>query len=356
MNDYIPPPAFTHVNVQALMHQTSSSIHRWGDLQKALDVACDSAAANLAAQAQARVSLKRDLTNLTQLADAQSKHIQKGKDRQRHAVHATKAPAAAEFSGSGRAPATAVGSAVTRLDATVRPTPPSLLSSAATPEEVTPRGDGMATSGEAYSFPLEQARDLNPSGSSPAMLAVRAAGVSVPKGPPLHGTSVATDTEFARHGAVGTPGTTHVSQASAELDRADDAVRARGVRHAEWPAATAIAALPSSHPPTPAHNTLPLQQRLYEVKQRLDRTEPRNKWVVLVDAAIRLLPHESPTYKQFFITIQSLLNSYNGAEGVEIAQALRSCMDPRVFDPVDIKLSQERMAGVYSQWARRSQR
>ncbi|CAM9529296.1 unnamed protein product [Hapterophycus canaliculatus] len=88
------------------------------------------------------------------------------------------------------------------------------------------------------------------------------------------------------------------------------------------------------------------------VRQRIDRTESGNKWVVLVEASLRLPHTDGPTFKQFTLMIQNCLNNYNGDVGAEVARALGTCLDPRVFDPSDIKCAQKRMANIYSRFRR----
>lgn len=240
--------------------------------------------------------------------------------RQMQAMQASKAPAQGGFQGA----------------TTTAPSPLMPAATSAGPEG----GARGVVSGESYNFPQKK-QDLIPPGAPPAT-AIRAA--------PMASTS---------HATGGPIGAALMQQGGGGPDH-QEFVRTE-VRPSEWPSVTALSPRPSvlspsPSPPVPPQHALPLQQRLIEIKQRLDRTEPRNKWVVLVDAALRLLPHEGTTYKQFFMTIQGFLNNYNGTVGAEVAQALRSCLDPRLFDPTDIKRSQERMADVYSQWARRGQR
>lgn len=326
----MPPAAYTHVNVPVLIQQTSAAIIRWGDLQKTLDVASDSATVNLSAQAQVRASLKRDLTNLTQLADAQTKHIQRTKMRQMQEMQqSAKAPAQGAFPGG------------------VTATPSSLAGG------TTPTGS-VGLTREGYSYPSKPQSELNP--PSVPVASMRGAQMS----PPSHAPNAPIGAVLMQHGAGGAgAGVTHGSLAAARPDPPAEEQRADW-RQSEWPSGTSSPRPPvqsTSAPPTvPPQHAMPLQHRLHDVKQQLDRTEPRNKWVVLLHAALQLPPNESHTYEQFFRTIQGLLTTYNGAVGAEVAQALRTCLDPRVFDPMDIKRSQDRMADVYYQWARHGQR
>ena len=332
LSGYVPPVANTQVDVPVLMQQTSAAIARWGDLQKNLDVRSDTATGNLAAQAQARSSLKRDLTNLTQLADAQTRHIQRMKVRQTHTLHVTKPPSQGWVPPGGGS----VGSALT-------PT--------GTPGGV---ARGGAT-GEGFDF-SPQPQVLNQAGASPAA-AMRAA--SIP--PPSHAASGSMGAVLMQQGASRSGVPPHAVSVTARGDGAED-VRTTG-RTSEWAPMTASSSKPStlsgtlSPPPLqqPQH-AMPSQQRMQAVKEHLDRTEPRNKWVVLVDASLRLSPDEGPMFKHLCMMLQGFLSNYNGAVGAEVAQALRSCLDPRVFDAMNIKRSQERLADVYSRWAQRGGR
>ena len=307
------------------MQQTSAAIARWGDLQKVLDVRSDAATANLAAQAQARSSLKRDLTNLTQLADAQTRHIQRMKVRQVQALQGTKTQSPGWFPPGG-------GGAASALTPTT------------TPGSVARGG----VTGEGFNF-SPKTQVLSKVGAFPGG-SMRAASIA----PPSHAASGSMGAVLMQQGA-GRPGGAHGLSTTVRGDSADD-VRTAG-RTSEWaPPMTASSSRPSAplgtpSPPLQPQHALPPQRRLQVVNERLDRTEPRNKWVVLVDACLRLSPDEGPMFKHLCVMIQGFLSNYNGTVGAEVAQALRSCLDPSVFDAMDIKRSQERMAGVYSRWA-----
>lgn len=274
------------------MQQTAAAIARWGELQKNLDIRSDEAPANLAAQAQVRGSIKRDLTNLTQLADAQTKHMQRIKMRQMQG-RATKAPSQGGFRGG--VVGGGAGGAV--LEA---------------------RG-GVPT-GEAYNnFPQKPQQvalpqQQQPPGGPAASAALHGGGAGAANSPPY------ATTGSAPMGAV------LVSQGSG-------GVGGGGL----------------SAPQVQKNN------RHEGIRQRIDRTEPVNKWAVLVEASVRLPPGDGATFKQFTFMVQNLLNTYNGDIGAEVARALGTCLDPRVFDPMDIKRAQERMVDIYSRF-RRSQR
>ncbi|CAN0535590.1 unnamed protein product [Ectocarpus sp. 8 AP-2014] len=105
----------------------------------------------------------------------------------------------------------------------------------------------------------------------------------------------------------------------------------------------------------PGPGAPPPSNRHEGIRQRIDRTEPANKWVVLVDASLRLPPGDGTTFEHFTCMIQNFLNNYNGDVGAEVARALGSCLDPRVFDPTDIKRAQERMADICSRFQHGSQ-
>lgn len=377
----MPPPAYTHVNVPALMQQTSAAIERWGELQNTLDITSDSATPNLAAQVQARASLKRDLTNLTQLADAQTKHIQRAKMRQLQAMQTNKQPAQGGFASAQVGFASAhggfPGGATARMVA-------GTAVGAGAGAGVGTAVSGGAMAGDAYGFPT-QPHDVNPSPVGVVPAAMRVAPMPLPSS---HVTGSASSMGAVlmqqqhqqQGGGGGGPGVAHgggLSAAARPVDHPEDG--RLGHASSDWPSSPPGATRPavsstSPSPPLPPppsvavpaaapisqglrqQHAISLQHRLREIKQRLDITEPRNKWVVLVDASLRLQPHESATYKQFFMTIQGMLNNYNGAAGAEVAGALRNCLDPRVFDAQNIKRSQEMMANVYAQWARRGQR
>lgn len=332
LSGYVPPAAYTHVNVPALMEQTSAAIARWADLQKTLDVKSDAATTNLAAQAEVRSSLKRDLTNLTQLADAQTKHIQRVKLRQMQVMQSMKSPAQGGFSGGLRAQAQTSMPIAASMG-------PGVVS-------------GSVSATDALKLAPNKPQDVSSSGISSAVAMPATPTTSSPR-------SSSSIVAGLMQQSGGGPGG---AQASFKTSRPEytGEVRAGG-RPSEWPSATTTSSPPpalmaSPSPPLPMQHSLPTQQRLHVVKQKLDRTDPRNKWAVLIDASLQLLPHEGSTFKQFFVTIQGFLNSYNGAGGTQVAQALQSCLDPRVFDPMDIKRSQEKMADVYSQWTNRGQR
>lgn len=291
----MPPPAFTQLNVPVLMQQTAAAIAKWGELQQNLDVTSEAAPANLAAQAQVRSSLKRDLTNLTQLADAQTKHTQRMKMRQMQAL-AMKPPAQGGFRGG------AVG------EAGAAPAGPVLEA----------RG-GAAPAGEGYSNlpPPKRQVQVTPLQQPPGPLATagaasHAAGAVQPS--PYATGSGSAGAVLAQQGGGGGGGT------------------------------------PGGGAPQAQNN------RLQAIRQRIDRTEPVNKWAVLVEASLRLPPADGATFKQFTFMIQNLLTSYNGDVGAEVARAMGTCVDPRVFDPMDIKRAQERMADIYSRFRRGSQR
>lgn len=383
LSGYVPPPAYTSVNVPALMQQTSAAIERWGELQKTLDITSDSATPNLAAQAQARSSLKRDLTNLTQLADAQTKHIQRAKMRQLQAMQTNKQPAQGGFAsaqgGFSSAHGGFPGGATARVAA-------GTAAGAGAGAGVGAAVSDGTMAGDAYGFPT-QPHDVNPSPVGVVPATAMRAPMSLPSS---HVTGSASSMgavlmqQQQQHqqqgGGGGGPEVAHgggMSAAARPVDHPEDG--RMGHASSDWasalpgatrPAVSSTSPSPPLAPPpsvaVPAaasisqglrqQHAMSLQHRLREIKQRLDITEPRNKWVVLVDASLRLQPHESATYKQFFMTIQGMLNTCNGAAGAEVAGALRNCLDPRVFDAQNIKRSQEMMANVYAQWARRGQR
>lgn len=280
LSEYVPPAAYTQLNVPVLMQQTTAAISRWGELQKNLDIRSDEAPANLAAQAQVRLSIKRNLTNLTQLADAQTKHTQRIKMQRKMQAMATKAPAQGGFRGG-----VVGGGAGAVLEA---------------------RGGVQA--GEAYNnFPPKPQVALQ---QPPGVLTAGAV---------LHGAGAAKSSPYATgSGSMG-----------AVLTRQGSGGGGGG--------------------------GLGVPQAQNNLRQRIDRTEPGNKWAVLVEASLRLPPGDGSTFKQFTLMVQNFLNNYNGDVGAEVARALGTCLDPRVFNPVDIKRAQERMTGIYSRF-RRSQR
>ena len=288
LSDYVPPAAYTQLNVPVLMQQTAAAITKWGELQQSLDVKSDAAHANLVAQAQVRSSLKRDLTNLTQLADAQTKHTQRMKVRHMQAM-AMVAPAQGGFRGGDGG--VVEGAAGAPLEA---------------------RG-GATSAGEGYGNlpPKRQVPLQQPAG----MLA-----------PPSHAAGAVQPAHYAA--SSGSAGAAVLPQ--------------QGGGSGGTPGGVA--------PPQAPNN------RVHGIRQRIDRTEPLNKWVVLVEASLRLPSADGPTFKQFTFMIQNLLTSYNGDVGAEVARALGTCLDPRVFDPMDIKRAQERMADIYSRFRRSSQR
>lgn len=289
LSEYVPPAAYTQLNVPVLMQQTAAAITKWGELQQSLDVTSDAAPANLAAQAQVRSSLKRDLTNLTQLADAQTKHTQRMKMRHMHAM-AMKAPAQGGFRGGGIAGG---------------PAGPAWEARGGTP----PAGEGYSNLPPKRQAPVQQP----PETLAPAS---HAAGAINPSPYAANGGSVGA--VLAQPGGGGGGGSGGTAGTGA--------------------------------PPQAQNN------RLQGIKQRIDRTEPANKWVVLVEASLRLPPADGTTFKQFTFMVQNLLNTYNGDVGAEVARALGTCLDPRVFDPTAIKRAQERMADIYSRFRRSSQR
>lgn len=292
LSEYVPPAAYTQLNVPVLMQQTAAAIARWGELQKNLDIRSDEAPANLAAQAQVRSSIKRDLTNLTQLADAQTKYTQRMEVRQTQAM-ATTTPVQGGIRG-------VVGSGLGGAVLEVR--------------------GGMPT-GEAYNnFPQKPQQVALPQQQPAGGVAARAA---------LHGggAGASNPSPYATAGSA-TVGAARINQGSSGGGSGGSGL-----------------AVPQAHQ----------NSRHQGVRQRIDRAEPVNKWAVLVEAALRLPPGEGATFKQFTFMIQNLLNNYNGDIGAEVARALGTCLDPRVFDPLDIKRAQERMVDIYSRF-RRSQR
>lgn len=307
LNDYVPPADFAHVNVHALMMQCSATIANWKRLQETLDVTSESSTSNFSAQARARASLKSDLTNLTKLADAQTKHMQKARIR-----NTQEAP-----KNNGGMPA-AISAAST----------PSLLPS---------------TSGEGYKHPPKAS----------------AVPVSATRGPPMVPSPIVPGNPINQALIQQSGGGDARGSSSATQADFSDESRTRW-QQPEWPSDTTsprLTNLPvSSSPVQQPQQSIPLQSRLQEVKQRLDRAEPRNKWVVLIDASLRLLPNEGPTFEQFFMNIQNFLKKFNGPVGAEVAVALQSCFDQRVFDPTDITRAQRRMSDIFSQYTRRGQR
>lgn len=308
----------------------------------------EEAAANLAAQAQTRSALKRDLTDLTQLADAQTKHIQRAKIRQMQAMQAMQASKAGGQGGGGGG-----------QQGAPRVGPPPPLLAGATPARAVTAAGGLATAltNEVHGFPQQQ-HDLD-SVASRVSSPLNSMSPSSQGGPLVSLTS-----------SQGSAGRAPSTPTMGRQGVAEDSPM--GGRSQDWSAVAPRHSVLSSSPSPPLLSTSPpsqqlsqhqqqqpgappLQHRLRETKSLLDRTEPRNKWAVLIQASLRLLPHESSTYKQFLVTAVSFLNSYNGPPGADVAQALRSCVDPRVFDPKDITRSQQRMANVYAQ-ARRGQR
>lgn len=314
LNDYVPPADFAHVNVRALMMQCSATMANWERLQETLDVTSESSTSNFSAQARARASLKNDLTNLMKLADAQTKHMQRARMR-----YTQEAP-----NNNGGVPVAPSAASTS-----------SLLPS-------TSGGQGGPT-GEGYNHPPKES----------------AVPVSVTRGQPMVPSPLAPgnpiNLALMQHGGGGD------ARGSSSATQADFSEESRTRwQPTEWPTDTLSprsTTLPvTSSPVQPPQHSIPLQSRLQEVKQRLDRAEPRKKWVVLVDASLRLLPNEGPTFEQFFMNIQSFLKKFNGPVGAEVALALQSCFDQRVFDPTDITRAQRRMADIFSQCGRRGQR
>lgn len=306
-SDYAPPATVSKVNVPALMQQTAAAIVRWGELQKKLDVRSDAASANLAAQSQVRSSLKRDLTNLTQLADAQTKHTQRMKIRQMQAMQQT---AVAGNQGSFR------GGLVPPVPGAAGAAPPIAMpgvrSSLGAAPGVGLEARGGVAVGENYNnVPTRQGAMQQPPGVLTNGPVLRAAGAANPS--PYATSGVSGGAPLIQQGGGGS--------SSGSSGGGSGAPPGQSNRH-------------------------------QGVKQRIDRTESGNKWVVLVEASLRLPPTDGPTFKQFTLMIQNCLNNYNGDVGAEVARALGTCLDPRVFDPSDIKRAQERMADIYSRFRR----
>lgn len=309
------------------MQQTGAAISRWADLQQALDIESDSAAANLAAQAQTRLALKQDLTELTQLADAQTRHV-KTKMRQMQTMQAIQAAkAAGQVAGQG--------------DMTPGSSP---LQTGGLGRLVVP---GALANSEVRSF-QQHAQDFNTVGTHPS--APSNTGPPSSHAGPLGGVN-------SFHGAgIRTPSTpSETRQGPAE----EQAVG----RNLDWSVASQSSFSASPSPPLPiaapsqaSTQAVPLQRRPREIKSILDRTEPGNKWAVLIEASLGLRSHESAIFKQFLLTALKFLNTFNRPASAELSQALRTCVDPRIFDPEDITRSQQRMADVYTQWTRRGQR
>ena len=289
----MPPAAYTHLNVPVLMRQTAAAIARWGELQKHLDVTSEEAAANLSAQAQIRASLKRDLTNLTHLADAQTKHTQKVHKMRQMQAMAMKAPAHGGFRAGGGG---GVGGAMGVTAVQARGGTPTVEGYGSSPPEL-----------QVTMQQQQQQQQQQPQGVLAAGAALDSAGLANP--PPPYATGALESTELAQQGGAGDgPG----------------APQAQG-------------------------------GNLRGIRQRIECTEPVNKWAVLVEGALRLPPGDGAAFKQLTYMSQNLLSNYNGDVGAEVARALGTCLDPRVFDPADIKRAQERMADMYARF-RRSQR
>lgn len=335
LSGYAPPPAYTHVNVAALMQQTAAAISRWAELQQALDVESDTATANLAAQAQTRSALRRDLTDLTQLADAQTKHVQRAKMRHTQALQTMQAAKPGVHGGGSLADMSSSSSPLTN-GAGVRPFQ---------------GGSSPGGAGDTHGVQQHLA-DFNP---------------VLPHSTTAHNTAAPPPTGHTGQmmgmpGSIGAAVRGSPSQVLARQGLAEDPALSRS---SDWPVAAARPVglsescsppLPSSTPPQAIAHATSAQQRLREIKSLLERSEPRSKWAVLVEASLGLLPHESATYKHLLAMAHNYLKKYNGVAGAEIAQALWTCMDPRVFNPEDITRSQKRMADIYSQWTRRTQR
>ncbi|CAB1109736.1 unnamed protein product [Ectocarpus sp. CCAP 1310/34] len=313
LSDYVPPAGLALVNVPVLLQQTACAIVRWEELQKNLDVRSDSASANLAAQAHVRSSLKRDLTNLIQLADAQTKHTQKMKFRQMQAMQQ-----------QATEPAAAVAAAAAAAQG-VQPLPGGRNPArGGTGAGLDSARAGVAT-GEAYDeFPPKRKQVVvqQPQRVPPAGGALRAAAEG--------GAANASSYAASNSGPTGA------------MLMQQGAGGGSGVGGAQGPG-------PGPGPGAPPSN------RHEGIRQRIDRTEPANKWVVLVDASLRLPPGDGTTFEHFTCMIQNFLNNYNGDVGAEVARALGSCLDPRVFDPTDIKRAQERMADICSRFQHGSQ-
>lgn len=318
-----------HVNVSALLQKTAAAITRWADLQQAFEIESDTATTNLAAQAQTRAGLKRDLTDLTQLADAQTKHVQRAKMRHMQAIQAK-----------------STGQATGQVDM-------------ASGQPSIPGGAGMRSIAAGGGSTHSEARGYHQHGHNFAAVGATTAAAHKAVGPTSSHVGPLVGVPPSHGGALRAAPST---SATSRQGLVEDSPVGQG---SDWPVATrpgVFARSPS--PPLPVPNpsqapspvqAKPLQQRLREVKVVLDRTDPRNKWAVLIEAALGLLPHEGPTYKHFFSNALVFLNRFNGGGGVEVAQALRTCMDPRVLDPEDITRSQQRLADVYAQWTRRGQ-
>lgn len=372
LHGYTPPSTCTHINVPVLMQQTAAALSQWGELQDSLDLESDSAVANLEAQAQARFALKRDLGNLTHLADAQSQHVQGVKLRQMHAMQTMQTASGA----SGAVGGCPMGS----------PRGASPLMSGSS----TPGGTGVAAGGVSPTDTLifQQQQQQHAQGYS----SVGALSTS-PRS--THSTALADAVFSSSAGGGRTPRGT--PQSNPRLVPGEDTPTGAGRPTLDWSAAVAGTAgvgsaartpslsatpsptlLPSASPasqaqihlsqkPSPPPPPPPSQQqqqqgspsvqhRLREVKGLLDRTEQRNRWAVLIQASLQLMPHEGSTYRHFVVAILNFLSTFNGAAGAEVAQTLRGCLDPRVFDPKDITRSQQRMLLVFNQWAHRGQR
>ncbi|CAM9870283.1 unnamed protein product [Scytosiphon promiscuus] len=308
LSDYAPPAAFSQVNVPVLMQQTAAAIVRWGELQKKMDVTSDAASANLAAQTQVRSSLKRDLTNLTQLADAQTKHTQRMKMRQMQAMQQT------TITGNQHSFRGGVVPAVTAAGGVAPPVPiPGVRSSLGGAQGVASETRGGGPVGETFNnVPSRQVAMQQPPGVLANGPVLRAAGATNPS---PYASGVSAGAPLMQQGGGGGSG------GGSGGGGVSGAPPGQGNRH-------------------------------QGVRQRIDRTESGNKWVVLVEASLRLPPTDGPTFKQFTLMIQNCLNNYNGEVGAEVARALGTCLDPRVFDPSDIKRAQERMADIYSRFRR----
>lgn len=326
LSDYVPPAGFTHVNVPVLLQQTASAIVRWEELQKSLDVRSDAAPANLAAQAHVRSSLKRDLTNLTHLADAQTKHTQKMKLLQMQAMQqqVTEAGPAAAAQGVSRGGVAAVGA---------QPLPGGRNPAREGTGVGLDAARGGVATGEAYDgFPSKRQQVVvqQPQRAPPAGGALRAAG---------GGAGAANASSYAASNSGPMGGV--LMQQGAGVGSGGAGAQGPG----PGPGA-AVGAGAGAPPPSNRHEG---------IRQLIDRTEPVNKWVVLVDASLRLPPSDGTTFEHFTCMIQNFLNNYNGDVGAEVARALGSCLDPRVFDPTDIKRAQERMADICSRFQHGSQ-
>ncbi|CAM9268946.1 unnamed protein product [Discosporangium mesarthrocarpum] len=314
LEGYVPPADYQQIDVAVVMHLNEGIFTQWEELLETLDITSESAPANMMAQLKLKASLKRELARLTKLADAQTKFIQRLKMLQSQKKKQQQQHQQQQHDMGLQLPSESRGvTSVSRPQSSHRAPMTQGIDAPVLANQITA---SVHTSPSSTSLQRPTGFGQGQTGSM-GMIAPRSQQLLSPA---------------PQHQTLQQDQQTPMQQQQQQEAQQQQGGGVRGQAR--------------------AHGAPQQNFERAAVGQRLMQTREKDRWVVMVDACLRLPPTEGGIFKEYMNMAIRCIKVYNGANQ-EVLDALQSCLSPHVFNPGGIQPAQQALASAYTQWSQR---